>query len=97
LNLQVISGLQPGGQLTITTDVENYPGFPEIQGPELMEKFKEHALKFGTSFYEDTVIDVDFTTKPFKMYGDSGKLYTSDAVIIATGAQAKWLGATYRG
>jgi thioredoxin reductase (NADPH) len=57
-----------------------------------MEKFKEHALKFGTSFYEDTVIDVDFTTKPFKMYGDSGKLYTSDAVIIATGAQAKWLG-----
>jgi thioredoxin reductase (NADPH) len=88
----VISGLQPGGQLTITTDVENYPGFPEIQGPELMEKFKEHALKFGTSFYEDTVIDVDFTTKPFKMFGDSGKLYTSDAVIIATGAQAKWLG-----
>ena len=88
----VISGLQPGGQLTITTDVENYPGFPEIQGPELMEKFKEHALKFGTSFYEDTVINVDFTTKPFKMYGDSGKLYTSDAVIIATGAQAKWLG-----
>jgi thioredoxin reductase (NADPH) len=88
----VISGLQPGGQLTITTDVENYPGFPEIQGPELMEKFKEHALKFGTSFYEDTVIDVDFTTKPFKMYGDSGKLYTADAVIIATGAQAKWLG-----
>ena len=88
----VISGLQPGGQLTITTDVENYPGFPEIQGPELMEKFKEHALKFGTSFYEDTVIDVDFTTKPFKMYGDSGKMYTSDAVIIATGAQAKWLG-----
>ena len=88
----VISGLQPGGPLTITTDVENYPGFPEIQGPELMEKFKEHALKFGTSFYEDTVIDVDFTTKPFKMYGDSGKMYTSDAVIIATGAQAKWLG-----
>ncbi|MDG1142383.1 MAG: thioredoxin-disulfide reductase [Hellea sp.] len=88
----VISGLQPGGQLTITTDVENYPGFPEIQGPELMEKFKEHALKFGTSFYEDTVIGVDFTTKPFKMFGDSGKLYTSDAVIIATGAQAKWLG-----
>jgi len=88
----IISGLQPGGQLTITTDVENYPGFPEIQGPELMEKFKEHALKFGTSFYEDTIINVDFTTKPFKMFGDSGKLYTSDAVIIATGAQAKWLG-----
>ena len=88
----IIAGLQPGGQLTITTDVENYPGFPEVQGPELMEKFKEHALKFGTSFYEDTIIDVDFSIRPFKMMGDSGTTYTSDAVIIATGAQAKWLG-----
>jgi len=88
----IIAGLQPGGQLTITTEVENYPGFPEIQGPELMEKFKEHALKFGTSFYEDTIIDVDFTVRPFKMIGDSGTVYTSDAVIIATGAQAKWIG-----
>jgi len=88
----IIAGLQPGGQLTITTEVENYPGFPEIQGPELMEKFKEHALKFGTSFYEDTIIDVDFTARPFKMMGDSGTVYTSDAVIIATGAQAKWIG-----
>jgi len=88
----IIAGLQPGGQLTITTEVENYPGFPEIQGPELMEKFKEHALKFGTSFYEDTIIDVDFTVRPFKMMGDSGTVYTSDAVIIATGAQAKWIG-----
>ena len=88
----IIAGLQPGGQLTITTEVENYPGFPEIQGPELMEKFKEHALKFGTSFYEDTIIDVDFSARPFKMMGDSGTTYTSDAVIVATGAQAKWLG-----
>ena len=88
----IIAGLQPGGQLTITTEVENYPGFPEIQGPELMEKFKEHALKFGTSFYEDTIIDVDFSVRPFKMSGDSGTVYTSDAVVIATGAQAKWLG-----
>lgn len=88
----MVAGLQPGGQLTITTDVENYPGFPEIQGPELMEKFKEHALKFGTSFYEDTIIDVDFTVRPFKMTGDSGTIYTSDAVVIATGAQAKWIG-----
>ena len=88
----IIAGLQPGGQLTITTEVENYPGFPEVQGPELMEKFKEHALKFGTSFYEDTIIDVNFTVRPFKMIGDSGTIYTSDAVIIATGAQAKWLG-----
>ena len=88
----IIAGLQPGGQLTITTDVENYPGFPEIQGPELMEKFKEHALKFGTSFYEDTIIDVDFSVRPFKMIGDGGTTYTADSVIIATGAQAKWLG-----
>ncbi len=88
----MVAGLQPGGQLTITTEVENYPGFPEIMGPELMDKFKEHALKFGTSFYEDVIIDVDFSNRPFKMTGDSGKLYTADAVVIATGAQAKWLG-----
>ncbi len=88
----MVAGLQPGGQLTITTEVENYPGFPEIQGPELMDKFKEHALKFGTSFYEDTILDVDFTVRPFVMIGDSGKTYTSDAVVIATGAQAKWMG-----
>ena len=88
----IVAGLQPGGQLTITTDVENYPGFPEIMGPELMDKFKEHALKFGTAFHEDTIIDVDFTKRPFVMNGDSGTTYTSDAVIIATGAQAKWIG-----
>ena len=88
----MVAGLQPGGQLTITTDVENYPGFPEILGPDLMEKFKEHALKFGTSFYEDVIVDVDFSSRPFVMKGDSGKTYTSDAVVIATGAQAKWLG-----
>jgi len=88
----IVAGLQPGGQLTITTDVENYPGFPEILGPELMDKFKEHALKFGTAFHEDTIIDVDFSKRPFVMHGDSGTTYTADAVIIATGAQAKWLG-----
>ncbi|WP_298917888.1 thioredoxin-disulfide reductase [uncultured Algimonas sp.] len=88
----IVAGLQPGGQLTITTDVENYPGFPDIMGPELMEKFKEHALKFGTEFYEDMIVDVDFSGHPFKAVGDSGKVYTADAVIIATGAQAKWLG-----
>ncbi len=88
----IVAGLQPGGQLTITTDVENYPGFPEVMGPELMDKFKEHALKFGTAFYEDTIMDVDFSKRPFIMNGDSGTVYTADAVIIATGAQAKWLG-----
>lgn len=88
----MVAGLQPGGQLTITTEVENYPGFPEIMGPELMDKFKEHALKFGTSFYEDVIIDVDFSKRPFVMNGDSGTVYTADSVIIATGAQAKWLG-----
>ncbi|PHR94265.1 MAG: thioredoxin-disulfide reductase [Robiginitomaculum sp.] len=88
----IVAGMQPGGQLTITTDVENYPGFPEIQGPELMEHFKTHALKFGTKLYEDLIVDVDFSTRPFKMKGDTGTLYTADAVIIATGAQAKWLG-----
>ena len=88
----IVAGLQPGGQLTITTDVENYPGFPEVLGPDLMEKFKEHALKFGTVFHEDVIIDVDFSTRPFKAFGDSGTVYTADAVIIATGAQAKWLG-----
>jgi len=88
----IVAGLQPGGQLTITTDVENYPGFPEILGPELMDKFKEHALKFGTAFYEDVILDVDFTNRPFTMTSDSGTIYTADSVIIATGAQAKWLG-----
>ena len=88
----IVAGLQPGGQLMITTDVENYPGFPEVLGPDLMDKFKEHALKFGTEFYEDMITDVDFSSRPFKMKGDSGDLYTADSVIIATGAQAKWIG-----
>lgn len=88
----IVAGLQPGGQLTITTDVENYPGFPEVLGPDLMEKFKEHALKFGTAFYEDVILDVDFTKRPFTLKSDSGTIYTADSVIIATGAQAKWLG-----
>ena len=88
----IVAGMQPGGQLTITTDVENYPGFPEVMGPELMEKFHEHALKFGTAFYEDMIVDVDFTSHPFVCHGDSGTTYTADSVVIATGAQAKWLG-----
>ena len=88
----VVAGLQPGGQLTITTDVENYPGFAEIQGPELMDKMREHAVKMGAAVAEDHISEVDFTTKPFKAVGESGTIYTGDAVIIATGAQARWLG-----
>lgn len=88
----IVAGPQPGGQLTITTDVENYPGFPEVMGPDLMDKFKEHALKFGTAFYEDMITNVDFSGSPFVMKSESGKTYTADSVIIATGAQAKWLG-----
>jgi thioredoxin reductase (NADPH) len=87
----VITGMQPGGQLTITTEVENYPGFAEIQGPELMVKMQEHAEKMGAKVESDHIASVDFTSRPFKAVGDSGTVYTADAVIISTGAQAKWL------
>ena len=88
----VVAGLQPGGQLTITTDVENYPGFAEIQGPELMVHMQEHALKMGAKMAEDHIAEVDLTTRPFRAVGESGTIYTGDAIIISTGAQAKWLG-----
>lgn len=88
----VVTGIQPGGQLTITTDVENYPGFSEIQGPELMVKMQEHALAMGAKLAEDHISDVDFSSRPFKAVGDSGTTYTADTVIVSTGAQAKWLG-----
>lgn len=88
----VVTGSQPGGQLTITTDVENYPGFAEIQGPELMEKMQEHALKMGAKHAEDHITSVDFDQRPFKAIGDSGTVYTADSVVVSTGAQAKWLG-----
>ena len=87
----VVTGAQPGGQLTITTEVENYPGFAEIQGPELMVKMQEHAEKMGAKVENDHIISVDFESRPFKAVGDSGTAYTADAVIISTGAQAKWL------
>jgi len=88
----LIEGLQPGGQLTITSDVENYPGFPEgILGPELMEKFKKQAERFGTRFVLGEVTRVDFSRRPFQVWRDDD-LYTADAVIAATGASAKWLG-----
>lgn len=87
----VVTGMQPGGQLTITTEVENYPGFDEIQGPELMVKMQEHAEKMGAKVASDHILSVDFETRPFKAVGESGTTYTADAVIISTGAQAKWL------
>ena len=89
----LIQGIQPGGQLTITTDVENYPGFAEaIQGPWLMEQMEAQARHVGTNIIADTIINADLSKRPFRLTGDSGTIYTSDAVIIATGAQAKWLG-----
>lgn len=88
----VVAGLQPGGQLTITTEVENYPGFSHIQGPELMTHMQEHALKMGAKMAEDHIAEVDFTSRPFRAVGESGTTYTGDAVVICTGAQAKWLG-----
>jgi len=89
----VIAGLQPGGQLTITTDVENYPGFADvIQGPWLMEQMRAQALHVGAEMVEDMIVDVDFSRRPFRLVGDSGAVYTADAVVVATGAQARWLG-----
>ena len=89
----IIAGLQPGGQMTITTDVENYPGFAEvIQGPWLMEQMQAQAEHVGTEMISDTIVEVDFKRRPFWMKGDSGTEYTADVVIVATGAQARWLG-----
>jgi thioredoxin reductase (NADPH) len=88
----VIAGNQSGGQLMITTDVENYPGFPEgIQGPELMEKFRKQATRFGAEIIDKDVTLVDFKKKPFVVKVED-ETYTADAVIISTGAQAKWIG-----
>lgn len=88
----LIAGVQPGGQLTITTDVENYPGFAEpIQGPWLMEQMKAQAEHVGTEILTDHINSVDFSRRPFRLNGDSGETYTADTLIIATGAQAKWL------
>jgi len=89
----MINGTQPGGQLTITTDVENYPGFADvIQGPWLMEQMRAQAEHVGTRVVNDLIMEVDFDHRPFTLKGDSGKTYTADSVIIATGAQARWLG-----
>ncbi|MCW3477090.1 thioredoxin-disulfide reductase [Limobrevibacterium gyesilva] len=89
----LVAGLQPGGQLTITTDVENYPGFAEtIQGPWLMEQMAKQAEHVGTRIVYDLITEVDFSRRPFRCTADSGDVYMADSVIIATGAQARWLG-----
>ena len=88
----LVHGVQPGGQMTITTDVENYPGYAEvIQGPWLMDQMKEQAKAVGTELIEDHIKSVDLSKNPFKAIGDSGKIYTADSLIISTGAQARWL------
>ncbi len=93
LKPMMIHGLQPGGQMTITTDVENYPGFADvIQGPWLMEQFEEQAKSVGTEIINDIIVDLDLTARPLRCTGDSGDTYTADALVISTGAQAKWLG-----
>lgn len=89
----IVRGMQPGGQMTITTDVENYPGFAEvIQGPWLMEQMCAQAEAVGTVMIEDMIMEVDMDARPFKAVGDSGTIYTGDTMIIATGASARWLG-----
>jgi thioredoxin reductase (NADPH) len=90
----VVQGLQPGGQLTITTDVENYPGFRDvIQGPWLMEEMQAQAEHVGTRMLWDTIVSVDLGGAPFRAVGDGGDIYEGETLVIATGAQAKWLGA----
>lgn len=88
----LVQGIQPGGQLTITTDVENWPGDTMVLGPDLMMRMEEHARSIGVNVIQDHIIDVDLKNKPFRATGDSGSNYHAKALILATGAQAKWLG-----
>jgi thioredoxin reductase (NADPH) len=89
----MVRGLQPGGQLTITTDVENFPGFEHaVQGPWLMEQMEKQAAHVGTQIIDDTIASVDFSKRPFVCVGESGNTYTAHSVVIATGATARWLG-----
>ena len=89
----LVQGMQPGGQLTITTDVENYPGFGDvIQGPWLMQQMEQQAKSVGTDIITDMIKSVDFSKRPFTAIGESGETYTADSIIISTGAQARWLG-----
>ncbi len=88
----LVQGMEPGGQLTTTTEVENWPGEIEIQGPELMQKMEAHARATGCEIVTDIITDLDLSRRPFTAKGDSGSIYTADSVILATGARAKWLG-----
>ncbi|WP_255575403.1 thioredoxin-disulfide reductase [Caldovatus aquaticus] len=89
----VVTGLQPGGQLTITTEVENYPGFAEpVQGPWLMEQMRAQAEHVGARVVQDVIVQVDLSRRPFRCTGDSGAVYEGEALVVATGAQARWLG-----
>ena len=92
LNPILVQGIQPGGQLTITTEVENWPGIIETQGPDLMIQMEAHAKAAGTEIIGDHINALDLSERPFTAKGDSGTTYTADAVVLATGAQAKWLG-----
>ena len=92
LNPIVFAGSQPGGQLTITTDVENFPGFPEgVMGPEMMDLFRAQAARFGTEFVNGEVTEVDLSSRPFRVQG-GGKVYAAEALIIGSGASARLLG-----
>ncbi|WP_417627829.1 thioredoxin-disulfide reductase [Pararhodobacter aggregans] len=88
----LVQGIQPGGQLTITTDVENWPGDASVMGPDLMGRMENHAREMGTEIISDIILSLDLSKRPFTAKGDSGTTYTADAVVLATGAQAKWLG-----
>jgi len=93
LNPVVISGREPGGQLMITSDVENYPGFPEgIKGPEMMDLLKSQALRFGSRFVEGDVTEVDFSKRPFRITLENNDSLTCESIIVSTGASARWLG-----
>ncbi|MEL7275587.1 MAG: thioredoxin-disulfide reductase [Pseudomonadota bacterium] len=88
----LIQGIQPGGQLTITTEVENWPGDTKVQGPDLMVRMEAHAKAMGTEIISDHINSLDLDNRPFKAIADSGTVYTADALVLATGAQARWLG-----
>ena len=92
LNPVMVRGLQPGGQLTITTDVENWPGETAIMGPDLMQKMEAQARHLGVQIVDDIIAEVDLSARPFRAVADSGQVWHADTIVIATGAQARWLG-----